>query len=212
MKTYLTFGLENTQTSNFLVSVISIDNQELLDKIRQEQMFPSKGFHNFTLRQYIFDHIEEIKLPASFLQSLPYFEQSMYRASLLGSYCEISDAELRRDLSLDSFRRNQERFPNKYCYNLHDELTILPNEEEIVNSLRSLSSNMQETLKEYENNNIHRSECKQQSITIKNIETGEEHFFETKGDCTKFLECSSATFSKFLSGLSKLNKKWEIVD
>lgn len=47
-------------------------------------------------------------------------------------------------------------------------------------------------------------------ITIQNIETGEEKTFENKSECMKFLKTSSATFSKFLKGLSKLNKFFKV--
>ena len=35
--------------------------------------------------------------------------------------------------------------------------------------------------------------------------------FPCKGDCMRFLKCSSRTFSKFITGKSKLNKVWEPV-
>ena len=36
--------------------------------------------------------------------------------------------------------------------------------------------------------------------------------FPCKGDCMRFLKCSSRTFSKFIKGTSKLNKVWEPVE
>lgn len=40
---------------------------------------------------------------------------------------------------------------------------------------------------------------------------GEVYSFESKSDCMKFLNTSSATFSKFLKGQSKLNKIYEVL-
>lgn len=48
------------------------------------------------------------------------------------------------------------------------------------------------------------------SITIKRISDGEVLSFETKGDCMKYLNTSPNTFSQFLKGKSKLNKKYTI--
>lgn len=50
------------------------------------------------------------------------------------------------------------------------------------------------------------------SITIKNKETQDKHTFTMLGECMKFLNIPPATFSRFLIGKTKLNKKWEIVD
>lgn len=53
-----------------------------------------------------------------------------------------------------------------------------------------------------------RSGRKSQSLTIVNIESGDEFVFGSKKDCMVFLGCSSRTFKKFLEGKSKLNKVW----
>lgn len=50
------------------------------------------------------------------------------------------------------------------------------------------------------------------SITIQNKETNEKHTFTMLGECMKFLNIPPATFSRFLIGKTKLNKKWEIID
>lgn len=50
-----------------------------------------------------------------------------------------------------------------------------------------------------------------QTITIMDTITGEQHTFETKGECMKFLNTSSATFGKFLKGNSKLNARYTIL-
>lgn len=49
------------------------------------------------------------------------------------------------------------------------------------------------------------------SITIKRISDGEILSFETKGDCMRYLDTSFATFTKFIKGQSKLNKKYIIL-
>ena len=53
---------------------------------------------------------------------------------------------------------------------------------------------------------------KTQTISIKNIETGEIMNFASKGECMEWIGCSSATFSTFLKGGSKkLNKKYQVL-
>lgn len=48
------------------------------------------------------------------------------------------------------------------------------------------------------------------SITIKRISDGEILSFETKGECMRYLEVGYDTFSRFIKGKSKLNKKYTI--
>lgn len=55
------------------------------------------------------------------------------------------------------------------------------------------------------------AENAKQSITIKCIETGEVLEFKTKGDCMKYLKTNWQTFSQFIKGKSKLNKKFTII-
>lgn len=49
------------------------------------------------------------------------------------------------------------------------------------------------------------------SITIKRISDGEILSFETKGECMKYLNTTFQTFSKFIKGQSKLNKKYIVL-
>lgn len=59
--------------------------------------------------------------------------------------------------------------------------------------------------------NIIKSGNAKKSITIKRISDGEILSFETKGECMKYLNTSPNTFSKFIKGQSKLNKKYTIL-
>ena len=47
-------------------------------------------------------------------------------------------------------------------------------------------------------------------ISIINTETDEKKTFESKGDCMKFLNMSSRTFSKFVKGSQVRNCKWTV--
>jgi hypothetical protein len=47
-------------------------------------------------------------------------------------------------------------------------------------------------------------------ISIINTETNQIESFESKGDCMKFLNMSSRTFSKFVKGAQIRGCKWEV--
>ena len=47
-------------------------------------------------------------------------------------------------------------------------------------------------------------------ISIINTETDEKKTFESKGDCMKFLNMSSRTFSKFVKGAQIRGCKWTV--
>lgn len=52
---------------------------------------------------------------------------------------------------------------------------------------------------------------KLQPISIRNKNTGDIFEFESKENCRNYLQVSSATFSKFLHGVAKINKEYEVV-
>lgn len=202
MKTtfYVTFGLTNTLTRNFLVGIFSTNDEALINLFKDEQR---NGSDPSSLKQYIFDHPECYSGVQSFVTTLDYFAQDVFSANLLGVYIEKSDAEQRMNISLEGFKRSKgnTRYFND-CYNLNPHIE---NEEEEQTKIKNCRAN----LKPEPDSAVNvKSEVKKQSITIVERETGEEHHFETKGDCMKWLDCASDTFSRFLKGGTKLNKKY----
>lgn len=226
MKTtfYIAFGLTNTSTRNFLLGTFSIDDENLLKTFKEEQLtIPTQP----TLARYIINHPETYATVPSFAETLQYFSEDMFMASLLGSYIEKSDAERRVQLSLESFKRNKRNtlYVND-CYNLNPHID---NEMREQKEIKELSSKLQDQYKKEqkeieketkkkiisattrETNGVNnKSEVKKQSITIVENETGEEHNFETKGDCMHWLKCATDTFARFLKGQTKLNKKYRV--
>lgn len=202
MKTtfYVTFGLTNTVTKNFLVGTFTTDDEALIKLFKDEQRNSSAPS---TLKQYIFDHPECYSEVQSFVTTLDYFAQDVFSANLLGVYIEKSDAEQRMNISLEGFKRSKgnTRYFND-CYNLNPHIE---NEEEEQAKIK----NCRASLKPEPDSTVNaKSEVKKQSITIVERESGEEHKFETKGDCMKWLDCASDTFSRFLKGGTKLIKKY----
>lgn len=202
MKTtfYVTFGLTNTLTRNFLVGIFSTNDEALINLFKDEQR-NSSGLPS--LKQYIFDHPECYSGVQSFVTTLDYFAQDVFSASLLGVYIEKSDAEQRMNITLEGFKRSKgnTRYFND-CYNLNPHIE---NEEEEQTKIKNCRANLKPEPDDTVNA---KSEAKKQSITIVERETGEEHEFETKGDCMKWLDCASDTFSRFLKGGTKLVKKY----
>lgn len=99
-----------------------------------------------------------------------------------------------------------------------DEETLVEDEElgynELENKLEELDKEIilnmnkeKENERKREVNRIKSGNAKK-SITIKRISDGEILSFETKGECMKYLNTSPNTFSKFIKGESKLNKKY----
>ena len=101
-----------------------------------------------------------------------------------------------------------ERFQEHYMYPVYND-EFMTEEDEI--DWKTLKENAHHLKVEEETNRKklpnHRPV---ESITIQNFETGEEKTFENKTDCMNFLNTSSATFSKFLKGQSKLNKLFKV--
>lgn len=210
MKTtfYIPFAIVNTLTHNFLLGVVATDDEEFINKIKRENLYAST---NPTLRDYIFDHPESFNHVASFVETIKYFHKDCFEARFLGSFIEKKQAQERIQLALDSFSRSDgKRLYYNECYNLNDSIE---NETEEQNKIKNLSSHMKEASDKYarETNRVNnKSEVKKQSITIVENETGEEHNFETKGDCMRWLKCATDTFARFLKGQTKLNKKYRV--
>lgn len=59
--------------------------------------------------------------------------------------------------------------------------------------------------------NTNRKGRPNQQITIQRIVDGKTFTFNSKHDCMKFLKITSRTFSKFIKGISKLNKTYLII-
>ena len=83
--------------------------------------------------------------------------------------------------------------------------------------LEAIDEKYNEIIKKEDANNINRKKHKKNSnashqISIMTLSTKKVRSFTTKGECMKFLDCSSATFSQFLKGKSKLNKRYKVVE
>lgn len=210
MKTtfYISFAIVNSSTHNFLLGVTSSDDEQFIDKIKKERDFTTI---NPSLRDYVFAHPESYNKVQSFVETLKYFDSSNFEARMLGVFIEQAEAEKRIQLALDGFSRNKgQRLYYNECYNLKKSIE---NETEEQNKIKAVTTHLKEAgdqhTKETDSTN-HKSEVKKQSITIIEIESGEEHHFDTKGECMKFLGCATDTFSRFLKGKTKLNKKYTI--
>lgn len=208
MKTtyYVAFCIFNSETRNFLLSVVESDDKQLVDKFANEKY---NSLEQLSLRKYIFEHPETYNNIPLFVESLKYFAQECFQVQFLGSYIERSEAEHRIQISLDSFagRTTKSLYYND-CFNLNPAI-----ESEIAaqKSMSSLNSRLIQKQKEMEAEGRNsKSEVKKQSITIVENETGEEHNFETKGDCMRWLKCATDTFARFLKGQTKLNKKYTV--
>lgn len=206
MKTnfYVVFTITNKETRNFLISVFETNDENLIKVFKSESMMTND---QPTLHQYVFDHPKSYNHIKSFVNTLNYFTEGCFDTKFLGSYIEKSDADQRVELTLDSFKRNYHspRFYFNDCYNVHKDIA---NETEAQQQIGSLSENIKKKSEELDRNN--RSIAKKQDITIVDNESGEEHYFETKGECMKFLGCATDTFSRFLKGNTKLNKKYTV--
>lgn len=213
MKTtfYVAFAIANNETKNFFAGSFSTSDSTLVDTLKKEQ---SNTLTQTTLADYVINHPEYYSHCSSFASSLKYFAPEYFRGNLLGVFLEKSEADHRVQLVLEQFARSikeNRRYYNE-CYNLNEHIE---NEEEAKESIGGLSARAKAKYDEYveelttERKNS-KSEVKKQSITIVEKETGEEHSFETKGDCMSWLNCATDTFARFLKGQSKLNKKFDI--
>lgn len=103
---------------------------------------------------------------------------------------------------------------------LNEEISVEDNEfgfnsisnqldEDDWNTISNLNNEREEERKKEakENKAANAKKC----ITIQRICDGEILFFETKGECMKYLNVSSDTFSRFLKGKSKLNNKYYVI-
>lgn len=99
-------------------------------------------------------------------------------------------------------------------------------ESEWDDEMQSLSEKYEDNIfTELENNRKQKVEedrkqkitdtLKQKAVAAKSIiiedKNGNRYEFESKGECMKFLNVSTATFSQFIKGKSKLNKRYDIV-
>ena len=210
MKTtfYIPFAIVNSLTHNFLLSVVATDDEEFINKVKKENEYTMS---NPTLRDFVFDHPESYNHIPSFVETIKYFHKDCFEARFLGSFIEEQQAKDRIALAMDNLLRNERKklYYNE-CYNLCESIE---NETREQNKLKNCAAHMKEASDKYakETNGVNnKSEVKKQSITIVEIESGEEHHFDTKGECMKFLGCATDTFSRFLKGKTKLNKKYSI--
>lgn len=204
---YIAFALKNNISHNFYLGIISSDNEDFIREIESETQFRNDSEK---LREYIFNNPDVYEDSESLVEALKTFDKTDFTAHKLGKYIEESQAEQRIQLSLDSYKRLDERV-NYYCYNIY---CVVPNDIKVkkstYNTTRQRMKSANEQLTKESNNNNNKSEVKKQSITLIETESGKEIFFESKGDCMAFLNCSFSTFSRFLKGDTKLNKKYII--
>lgn len=90
-------------------------------------------------------------------------------------------------------------------------------EDDWDEELEALDEKYNEIIKKEDANNINRKKHKKnsnasQQISIMTLSTKKVRSFTTKGECMKFLGCGYTTFSQFLKGKSKLNKRYQVVD
>lgn len=208
MKTtfYIPFVLVNTTTRNYLLGITKSDNEEFLDTIKREDSYTMT---NSTLRDYVLNHPESYSKVSSFVETLKYFGNQCFIARYLGAFIEHSEAEQCIQIAQDNLLYNPRKRPYYHeCYNLKASI-----ENEVVEQqkIARLANKMKEKSEKYEKQGLNnKSEVKKQHITIIEIESGEEHYFDTKGECMKFLGCATDTFSRFLKGNTKLNKKYKV--
>ena len=202
--TYIAFAVTNLSTHNFVLGTVKIEDEKLLNKIKQERISTQI---NPTLRDYVIEHSEDCIPYAAFTQTLKYFHNDNFEAKLLGVYLEEEEAKHRIQLAIDSYIANFDRkvYYNE-CFNLKEHLV---SEEVEQQKLIELKENL---VKEnaLEQGIDLKSASKKQSITIVETESGVEHQFSSKSECMKYLNCASDTFSRFLKGNTKLNKKYTV--
>ena len=118
----------------------------------------------------------------------------------------------------------EDNWETKISNFLNEELIVEDEEfgySEIENKMRELDNEIIRNMKK-ERESERKKEAKEnkaaavrdnakKSITIKRISDGEILSFETKGECMKYLNSTFPTFSKFIKGESKLNKKYIIL-
>lgn len=202
--TYIAFVITNKTTHNFLLGTTQVNDEKLINSIRVEHATTND---NPTLKNYIIDHPETYQHSSSFAETLKYFGSDCFEAKMLGMFLEESEAKHRIQLALDSYLNNLHRkvYYNE-CFNLKEHIE---SEEEEQQKIIHLKENLKKE-NEAENDENKKASSKKQNITIVEIESGVEHQFETKGECMKWLNCASDTFSRFLKGNTKLNKKYMV--
>ena len=154
--------------------------------------------------------LQEIVFSEEFLADAPNLKRSIERFgkenfSIMSYETDTYGSE---DEANEALARLVERYMDHYttpCYN--DEFMTEEDEidwEALKENARRLRAEEEAKRKKLPN---HRPT---EGITIEDLNTGEKKTFENKTDCMNFLQTSSATFSKFLKGLSKLNKLFKV--
>ena len=97
------------------------------------------------------------------------------------------------------------------------EMTGLEDGDDWDEELEALDEKYNEIIKKEDANNINRKKHQKNSnasrqISIMTLSTKKVRSFATKGECMKFLDCGFTTFSQFLKGESKLNKRYKVVE
>ena len=153
------------------------------------------------------DEIRNIIFSEAFLDEAPNLKRSIERFGK--ENFDVCSWETETYGSIDEIEESNsqlvERILERYsypCYNLEDM------EEEV--DWGALIANAKRLKEEEKKANARAAHRPTESITIKNLETGEERTFDTKTDCMEYLHTSSATFARFLKGNSKLNKLFQI--
>lgn len=126
------------------------------------------------------------------------FSVLSYETDTFGSVEEVEDANARLI----------ERFQEHYMYPIYNDEFMTEEDEVDWEALKENARRLKE--EEKAKRKKHPNHRPTEGITIEDIKTGEKKSFENKTDCMKFLHTSSATFSKFLKGNSKLNKLFRI--